>query len=137
MKEYKFLAHTADMRLQVQATTLEELFSAALEGMNTIIKPEAHACTKGDVEKTLILSSSDSTSLLIDFLSEVLTLSVIHKAIFFHVSFELLSNLRLKAILTGMHVSSFNEDIKAVTYHNAQVVRGPDGVYQVTITFDI
>ena len=41
MRSHKLIGHTADIRLHVEGDTMEELFTAALEGMNGIIKVDA------------------------------------------------------------------------------------------------
>lgn len=138
MKNYQFLAHTADVRLLVHASTVPELFEVALEGMNALLKPVLSPQAVAQVvSETITLMASDETALLVDFLSAVLTLSVINKAIFYQVVFTRLTSTDLEATLTGKRVVSFGEDIKAVTYHGATVVHGADGAYEVTVTFDI
>ncbi len=137
MQKYKLLAHTADIRLNVQAKTLQELFAVALEGMASIMKSESTTWKSCDCEKEITVSSLDVTTLLIDFLSDVLTLSTIHKAVFTCVVFEQFTERSLKAIVKGVQVQGFDEDIKAVTYHDAQVEQDDGGMYTVTITFDI
>ncbi len=137
MREYQLIEHVADVRLFVRATNLEELFMGALEGMASIIKPEFCSGEDTDIERIIAVYSGDETLLLIDFLSQVLTLSIINKAVFFRSTFALLTETRLEAKIAGKQILKFDEDIKAVTYHDAQVEGGPDGFYAVTITFDI
>ena len=51
MKTYKILEHTADIRLNVQASTLKELFIAALEGMSSIMKPSKDSSSTNSATK--------------------------------------------------------------------------------------
>lgn len=138
MKAFKLLSHTADVRLQVKASTLEELFSIALAGMNELIKKEA-CQDKNDftIEKKITLSSVDTTALLIDFLSEVLSLSHKEGAVFCRVAFTELNNESLRAIIKGKQVDSFDEDVKAVTYHEAEVKKNKQGNWETVIVFDV
>lgn len=112
--------HTADIRIRIQADTLAELFRARLEGLNQFLHSDSDKM-KPDEALTVDIEveSADTTALLIDFLSDVLTLSHIHKAVFFELSIEELTNRTLKGALTGSKVSSFDRDIKAVTYHDS------------------
>ena len=72
----QFLPHTADIRMKIGASTLQELFIAGTRGMNTILK-EGFCDQNDQFEKkaSIEIQSSDYTCLLIDFLSEVLSLS--------------------------------------------------------------
>ncbi len=139
MKRYTILEHTSDIRLKLEASTLEELFAIALEGMTSIIKPDILVKKEAGqaVHETIKLSSSDGTALLIDFLSEVLTLGHINKAAYDTVTFTKLTETELQAKLSGVIVSSFDEDIKAVTYHEAYVKKNEAGRYESLIIFDL
>jgi SHS2 domain-containing protein len=136
MRKIKYLEHTADIRLFVMGDSLEELFTAALEGMNGLLKRDVQ--TGGEkITETTKIESTDRTALLIDFLSEVLALSHSHKAVFREATFDRLDEQRLNASLVGPVVDGFDEDIKAVTYHEADVRRDDVGVYYTVIVFDI
>ncbi len=138
MKSYKFLSHTADVRLQVKASTLEELFRVALAGMNELIKKEAGQDKNNfTIKKKVTLSSVDTTALLIDFLSEVLSLSHKESVVFYRVDFVELDNKSLRAIIKGRQVKSFDEDVKAVTHHEAEVKKNKQGNWETVIVFDI
>jgi len=135
MRSYKLAPHVADVRLIVQADSLEELFTAALEGMNHLIKPDATGAVSEPIEVTL--ESADVTTLLIDFLSDVLTHTHINNVVYTQVKFKTISQKTVQAEVRGTSVDSFDEDIKAVTYHEAEVVQTADGHYTSTVIFDI
>jgi len=136
MKHYELVSHTADVRLKLEASTLEELFEVALLGMAELIKPEA--CSKTcDIKNEINLSSIDPTALLVDFLSDVLTLTQTDKVIYCKIEFEKLTETEIKATIFGMTVDSFDEDVKAVTYHEAEVKKNEKGNYTTVIVFDI
>ena len=142
MKSYEFLPHVADIRLKVKGDNLENLFSAALHGMAKLIKsdecPILKELNEDDIIKeTIEISSIDSTSLLIDFLSELLTHSQINKSVYCKVKFDKLTDNFLKAIIFGVKINSFDEDIKAVTYHEAEIKKDSAGNLETIIIFDI
>lgn len=141
MKNYQILPHTADVRLLVQGTTARELFTVALEGMNKILDKRStqQSINKNRkfVHKKISIESSDVTNLLIDFLNNILAKSLINTTIFEKVKFSKLENNHLQADIYGQKVDSFSEDIKAVTYHEAEIVRNEKGNYQTVIIFDI
>ena len=136
---FTILPHTADVRLLVTAPNATELFSIALGGMSQIQRKNfcAAAQEKCNIRLHIDIHSRDITALLIDFLSEVLTLSHIHKAIFCNVHFLKFSETALTASIEGFNVNEFDEDIKAVTYHEADVIRNQDQHLETMIVFDI
>ncbi len=136
MKRYEIIAHVADIRLSVEGSTMPELFNAALEGMAEIITPQQ--CTPPfNKQIELSVASVDATTLLIDFLSDVLTQTHLTKALYCKAEFTELSEKKLQAKLYGNMVKSFDEDIKAVTYHEADVKKNGRGNFQTIIIFDI
>jgi SHS2 domain-containing protein len=139
VRRFEFIGHIADARMKIAGDSLEELFTAGVEGMFEFAKKGF--CVGADnlslVEK-IEISSPDITALLIDFLSAVLTLSQEKKAVFCRVKFLKLTDTELEAEVFGSKVDSFNEDIKAVTYHEADVKKNPEtGLYETNIVFDI
>lgn len=131
-------SHTADIRMTVKAKTLKELFSLSLIGMSAILKE--NACDEPntiDSKITVEIAALDHTNLLIDFLSEVLSYTYIENAIFCKVKFLDFSGLALKAEVLGTHIEGFDEEIKAVTYHEANVHKDKNSLWQTGIIFDI
>ncbi|MCB0567439.1 MAG: archease [Phaeodactylibacter sp.] len=133
-----YLSHTADIRLQLRADSREELFRAGFEAMNQIIRPDA--CRKPCpclINQTIELNSVDNTTLLIDFLSDVLTLAHEHKAVFCELNFQEIGASHLRASIGGRPANGFEEDIKAVTYHEANVHQNAEGQWETFLIFDI
>ncbi|SCP97670.1 SHS2 domain-containing protein [Anaerobium acetethylicum] len=170
MHRYDFLKHKCDIRLKAEADSLEGLFYAALEGMNSVLaaengslpeasihsRPGANAQilpeasvhnlpgasaqtlpTENREKLNLNIDSADTTALLIDFLSEVLTESNIEYRIFDKLELQELKENHLTAVLYGKSVDRFDTDIKAVTYHEADVKINRKGYYETVIVFDI
>ncbi len=138
MRSFKIIPHVADIRLLVEASSLDELFTVSLEGMNQILKK--NFCKK-KIETPEIhqiqVSSQDTTALLVDFLSEALTLSHIHGTVFCNVEFTRLTSDSLTASLIGAKVKGFDDDVKAVSYHEAEIERNSLGNLQTNLVFDI
>lgn len=138
MKTIMHESHTADVQIMVKTDTLEELFEGALEGMNRILKENIPLVNIDQVEQLEIaISSPDDTALLIDFLSEILAVSYEKRKIFSGIKILELKNSHIRALIYGMPVKSFDEDIKAVTYHLAKVEKNYEGKWQTRIVFDI
>ena len=134
----EYRSHTADIRMVITAKTLKELFQLSLEGMSNIMK--AADCDKEDSFRRcdqIELKATDVTNLLIDFLSEVLSMSYVERSVYCKLSCSELTEQVITAEIYGRPVDQFDEEIKAVTYHEADVRRNPAGDWEVTIIFDI
>lgn len=136
-EHFKIMPHIADVRLSVTSLSLAGLFRNALLGMNEILKKGSSKKSAKKLSYKIQVSSFDTTSLLIDFLSDVLTLSHIKRVIFHRVNFSHLSDKHLIAKVSGSKVKWFDKDIKAVSYHQAEIIRDKKGHYQTNIVFDI
>lgn len=134
---YQFLDHTTDIRVKITNDTLEGLFSDALECLMTLMAPGEHETTQGNVTRVVVTDSSDITALLVDFLNECLTFSHLHHEVYSSVQFDTIVQERLTAKLVGAAVDGFAEDIKAVTYHEAEVKRTAKGTWEGRLVFDI
>ncbi len=140
-KKYEILEHPAELRLRIYGKTLEELFSNAAEAMAQILSPSAikSELRIKNLELRIKIKSVDISSLLVDFLSEILAKSQINKSVY------LVSNVNcqmsdvkaeLKTTLIGYPVDHFDEDIKAVTYQDLNIQK-IDGIWQTVLVFDI
>jgi len=138
MRHHTLLPHTADTRLRITADSLEELFKGAVEGLSEIIK---HGVTKKKSDASIFtevdVTSRDVTALLVDLLNDLLARDVIEKAVFFDVIELNLEATSATAKVRGISVETFDEDIKAVTYHGAQIRFHKDGTYEVELVLDI
>ena len=129
---FQILQHTADVRLHVRSSSIEELFRDAMRGMFTIMQATRAGESR---EFRLNVDSIDRTSLLVDFLSDVLSRGQIDRAAFDDVTFAKLSETEVEARLSGWQ-ARIEQDVKAVTYHEADV-RFVDGEWRTMLVFDI
>lgn len=133
-----YLPHTADIRMKIEAATLEDLFTIGVEGMsNILIEGYCKKSLKFKLKRSIKIQSSDYTCLLIDFLSEVLSHSYTDKAIYCGVNSIFLSEYEINAEITGVPIEKFHEEIKAVTYHEAQVQKNRKDLWETLVIFDI
>ena len=136
MRSHKLVEHIADVRLKLIGDSLKELFAAGVQGMAELIKPGISS-QQATEKLTISLDASDETSLIIDFLAEVLTYTHVNRTVYHTAIFSDLSPSHLEAQLQGTLVDSFDEDVKAVTYHEANVKKNKQDLYETTIIFDI
>lgn len=136
--KYKISSHTADLRLEIYGKTLEELFVNAAEALADILAghkpPLLHI---KEAKEKIEIRSVSLNALLVDFLNEILARSQINKAIYrVHDSKVIMHDSRLEAELVGAKVSKFDKDVKAVTYHEAEI-KNESGTWKTKLVLDI
>lgn len=134
---FELLPHTADVRIRATGATLEDLFANAAKGMMSVIRKD-FADVKPDPKRkrSFRVSSLDRETLLIEFLSELLASIDTENELYPDLRITELHERRLRAEAIGAPVQSFDEDVKAVTYHDLAITEAPEG-YETTITLDI
>ncbi|MFI5400358.1 MAG: archease [SAR324 cluster bacterium] len=132
---YEFLEHTADVRMRVTGTSLERLFSDALAGLMDLLRPGSP--TGPALRRPVSLSAGDATALLVDFLSDALLGALTRRERYDGLVVLELTEERIEAELVGAPVAGFADDVKAVTYHEAELRRRPDGLWETVIVFDV
>ncbi|MGB9743417.1 MAG: archease [Minisyncoccales bacterium] len=136
MADYKILEHKADLKIQVWGKTKEELFQNALTGM---VKSAQYGFISDSplLRKEIKISSFDITSLLVDFLTEILFLCETEKIVYYKIKFKNLTDQKLEGILIGQKLKQVGVQIKAVTYHDLIINQDKNGLWQAIILFDI
>ena len=135
----KYLPHTADVRMEIEAKTIQDLFKLSIKGMGNILKNDVCDVNKDFDSKIQIqILSQDYTSLLIDFLSEVLSYSYINNNVYCTLNSIIINDYSIKSEVFGTYVDAFDEEIKAVTYHEANVLfDNVDKLWKTCVIFDI
>lgn len=133
MKKYQFLEHTADMKIQVFGKDLQELFVNAALGMMEYVFGDLNA--KVDKVEHIKISANDIESLLVEWLSEILYLTVTNKRIYSAFTIDEFSIQKIVATV-GSGKAVAHHEIKGVTFHDLKIMHN-DGVYEVIIVFDV
>ena len=130
--KYKILSHTADLRLEVFGKTIEELFKNAAEALAQILSLTTRELRikNKELSEKISIESSNLNALLVDFLNEILAKSQINKSVYRIKNLELSPSAGsgragLAAEIEGIKVPEFHEDVKAVTYHEVDIKKGP------------
>lgn len=132
---YEILQHTADIRISLTAPALEELFADALLALMEVIGGDP--VSEEVVHETMRVDSVDQTALLVDFLNEALLRCHLRRQRYTAASITSLTETVLVASLQAVPVARVHEDVKAVTYHEADVRRGADGQWMTMLVLDI
>ncbi len=138
MGRWQFLPHVADIKIRVEGSSVADLLLSAMLALAKILQP-GNCSDQGKltVKKIIKIKTTDKTSLLIEFLNQVLFYSQVEGAIFCRLAIDKISDNSLTATISGYKVEGFAVDIKAVTYHQAEVIQDKKGRYSSIVIFDI
>ena len=138
MGSFQEIDHTADKGIKIEGGSLQDIFETSVVGLAHMFREDLAKDSETASESYIVeVESEDVTGLLVDFLSEVLTLSHIHHMVFLKADIVLLEETNIRAKVYGQKVDHFDEDIKAVTYHKADIRQKEDETYETYIVFDI
>lgn len=136
MKKFEVLEHKADLKIRAFGRTKEELFENAMIGMFEGANYQPKTNNKQLTTKIKV-KSLDLSSLLIDFLSEVLYLSETRREVYQKIDFKKFKDNEIWAELIGKRLKRMEVQIKGVTYHDLKIHQKRDGTWEATILFDI
>lgn len=135
---FRIKSHTADLRICLFANTIPQLFLEGLKAIGSIQKKNWQKLTDvGEIKKTFHIRSLDRSTLLVDFLNAVLTESQINKVVFKKGIIKKLSQNEILVEVFGLPVDGFDEDIKAISYHLAEIRQNKNKRWSVELVADI
>ncbi len=142
MHNYEFIEHTADIAVDLTASSLEELFISGTEAWSKAMLDTE--ILYDDETLRLNIEANSLEELLVNFLSEINYLFLSKK--WFCNSVEDINlhqrkdDYHLSVRIAGLNIENskidFNEEIKAITYHQLEIKK-VDGKYTTRIVFDI
>lgn len=114
--EYEISDNGGELRLRVRGRTLEDVFLHALHAVTACMKPGLKEIAKRGqrVSRTIVVEAVDINSLLLQFLSEVVSSAALQGVAFSTVAFKRFGENFLEGRLSGTHVEEFDRDIQAV-----------------------
>ena len=132
---FEIVDHTADWALRVYGRTLADLFIHAAQGMASLMVADPDAIAQ---HKTLQieLGAYDAESLLVDWLTELAFWAEAEGMIGRAFVVTAISSSQLTATVHGGKAAELQKHIKAVTFHNLEIIETADGL-EVTIVFDV
>lgn len=135
---WRFLEHTADIRMEALGSSLEELFVNAALGLTSLLSAEPPS---GPAEThSVSLDADDVDELLVNWLREIHFLHEVRRFVAVEVAIHSLSETTLEAEIRGRIAPEDAEgsevEIKAVTYHDSLVRRRED-CWFARVVFDI
>ncbi len=132
---FVIIDHTADWALQVYGRNLADLFTNAALGMTHLMvaDPDAIPLTEA---RQVELDAYDAESLLVDWLTELAYWAEAEQMVGREFEVTAVSPTHLNATAHIGKTDELQKHIKAVTFHNLEIIEAEDGL-EVTIVFDV
>jgi SHS2 domain-containing protein len=134
---WRFVDHTADIRLEVWGASLEKFFISAAKGLSTLFTSAAEPNSEEQIE--VALEGGELDELLVNWLREILFYCQTRRLVITEAKIQELSETSLRARLTGRKRPIGEEatlEVKGVTYHGISIEVHDEG-YTARIIFDI
>jgi len=132
---FEEIEHTADRALIIYGRNLEELFVNAARGLNSLMGADEDLSST-PTTKSIQLDALDAESLLVEWLSELAYWAEAEMLVFSKFDLQNVSPIHVKALIYGNRVSQMEKHIKAVTYHNLEIIKTETGL-EATVVFDV
>jgi len=132
---FEEIEHTADRALIIYGRNLEELFLNAARGLNSLMSANEDLNSTPKT-KSIELDALDAESLLVEWLSELAYWAEAEMLVFSKFDLQNLTPTHVKALIHGRRVTQMEKHIKAVTYHNLEIVKSETGL-AATVVFDV
>lgn len=138
---YKFLEHTADVKILVSEKTLESAFATAAMAMKEVMAGKIKI--RGKVKKEISIDGKDLGALLYNFLEEFLYLFdakdfILSDVKELRIIKEKGKKFKLNALIVGDRASNykFTNDVKAITYNDMQI-KTSGGKFIIQFVLDV
>ena len=132
---FEEIEHTADRALIIYGRNLEELLLNAARGLNSLMGADEDL-NSTPLTKSIELAAMDAESLLVEWLSELAYWAEAEMLVFSKFDLHNVSPTHVKALIYGNRVSQMEKHIKAVTYHNLEIIKTETGL-EATVVFDV
>jgi protein archease len=132
---FEEIEHTADRALRIRGRNLEELLINAAGGLLAIMNPVPSACDN-TATRVIDLEALDAETLLVNWLSELAFWAETERLVFDRFDVEQVSPTHLRTIARGGRAERLERHVKAVTFHNLDIVRTAQGL-TATVVFDV
>jgi len=138
-RHFEILPQDPGISLRAEGRTLQELFLYVLKGTAECLKGDITVASPSSlpIRQEMRVEAVDIHSLLIEFLTAVISHSDIHSVVFTDVQFGKFGEDFLEAELAGIGVDSFDREIKAISYEDVEIKKDPKtGRFEAILTFE-
>ena len=133
---HSFEEHTGEVRLEVEASTLEDLFAQAGRALAELILGEVEDPPESAPEEVVRVAARDRAALLVEWLNELIFLSETSKRVFTRFRVESVGETMATAVVAGLAPETLVTAVKAATLHGASVERAGVG-WRANVVLDV
>lgn len=135
MERYRVIDHPSDIGIEAFGKDKKELFENAAFGMMDVMF-DLSDVKRQTAHNFKVSNSIDLESLLVSWLSELLSISDIKKLAFRDFQIVRMTDTSLEATAGGGKIGRVKTGIKAVTYSQMKIEKN-NGVWSTRIIFDV
>ena len=132
---FEEIEHTADRALRIYGRNFEQLLLNAAHGLNSLMGA-GKLTGATPLSKSISLDADDAEGLLVEWLSELAFWAESEMLVFSKFDLQTVSQTHVTAAVAGRRVTNLERHIKAVTYHNLEIVETESGL-AATVVFDV
>ena len=132
---FEEIEHTADWALRIHGSDLRALLINAARGMNHLLVADPAQIPR-TIEARFELEAYDAESLLVTWLNELAFRAEVEGLVFTEFNLTNVSPTSLQAVVRGDTVVHLQKHIKAVTFHDLEIVKTENGL-TATVVFDV
>lgn len=129
---HRFVEHTGEIELVVEAPGFEALLEEAARALADIMAEDAAGPPSGPSEHVEIISK-DRESLFVDWLNELVYRADVQKRVYAEVKIERASETRLEATIRGRTPDAPRTAVKAATWHRLSITPKNSGLEAVVV----
>lgn len=134
MATHAFQEHTGEVRLRIEAASIQELFVEAARALAELVGTPSHEVPR--VWRHVTVDARDREALLIAWLDELIARTEIDQLRYGEVAIDELTPQRLRARIRGLPIAEPRTAVKAATLHGVRIDSGPDGA-SATVVLDV
>lgn len=132
---YEVVEHSADWAIRAHGRDFAELLLNAALGMTSLLVTDMAQVPLSE-ERYVVVDAFDRESMLVEWLGELAYLAESEGLVFPQIELQEATPEEVRAVLRGGPAPQLLKHIKAVTYHNLEVVETAQGL-EATIVFDV
>lgn len=122
---HRFEDHTAEVKLVIEAPSVEELFEETALAIAELMSTEVLAATSSI---HVAIEATDRDALLVEWIDELVYRSEVDKRIYAHAKVVRVSDTALEADVGGFEPPAIRTAVKAATMHDLSVSITAEGV---------
>jgi SHS2 domain-containing protein len=135
MSDHRWVDHTSEVQLEVEAESLAELAAEAGRALGLLMLRGEPAAVSGPARR-LEVSSVDRDALLVDWLNEILFVAETELWVPVEFKVEESSPTRLRVAARGVPVAEPPSSVKAATFHGLKVEES-GRLFRAEVIFDV